>query len=79
MTADADLIAAAHAWIEGDPDPETRGELLAIVDSGDLHELGERMAGMLQFGTAGIRGAVEAGSNRMNRAVVIKTTRGLAD
>ena len=37
------------------------------------------MAGSLAFGTAGLRGVVEAGSNRMNRAVVIRTTRGLAD
>ena len=37
------------------------------------------MGGTLTFGTAGIRGEVGPGSNRMNRAVVIKTTRGLAD
>ncbi len=36
------------------------------------------MAGTLEFGTAGIRGVVEGGSNRMNRAVVIRTTAGLA-
>ncbi len=36
------------------------------------------MAGTLEFGTAGLRGRVEAGSNRMNRAVVIRTTWGVA-
>lgn len=68
----------AAEWIEGDPDPETRAELQALVDAGDSAALGERMAGTLRFGTAGIRGAVEAGSARMNRAVIIRTTAGLA-
>lgn len=44
-----------------------------------MDELAERMDGTLAFGTAGIRGVVEAGSNRMNRASVIRTTKGLAD
>jgi phosphomannomutase len=73
------LNQRAREWIAGDLDPETRAELQAIVDSGDIDELEERMGASLEFGTAGIRGAVAAGSNRMNRAVVIKTTKGLAD
>ena len=51
----------------------------ALLDAGDEAALADRMGGALAFGTAGIRGVVEAGSNRMNRAVVIRTTRGLAD
>ena len=47
--------------------------------AGDVDELNERMNGSLMFGTAGLRGRVEGGSNRMNRAVVIRTTRGLAE
>jgi len=72
------LIAAAEAWIAGDPDPETRAELQALVDAGDLDALGSCMGGTLEFGTAGIRGRVGAGSNRMNRAMIIRTTAGLA-
>ncbi len=75
----SDVVAAARAWINGDPDPATRRELEELIDAGRLDELAERMNGFLQFGTAGLRGKVEAGSNRMNRAVVIRTTRGLAD
>ena len=75
----SDLIAVARQWIVDDPDPVTRAELEAVIDSNDVDELSERMAGSLQFGTAGLRGVVAAGSNRMNRAVVIRTTRGLAD
>jgi phosphomannomutase len=74
-----DPASVAQKWIAGDPDEQTRAELQALVDAGAEDELRERMAGTLEFGTAGIRGRVEAGSNRMNRAVVIRTTRGLAD
>ncbi len=74
-----DLYAAAAEWIAGDPDPITRAELQGIVDSGNVDELTERMGATLQFGTAGLRGRVEAGSNRMNRATVIRATRGVAD
>jgi len=68
----------ALEWIRGDPDPETRAELEAVISSGDRDELEARMGSSLQFGTAGIRGPVGAGSARMNRAVVIRTTAGLA-
>jgi phosphomannomutase len=75
----AEALAAAKAWIEGDPDPETRAELDALVAKDDAKELAERMAGHLTFGTAGLRARVGAGSARMNRATVIRATRGLAD
>jgi phosphomannomutase len=74
-----ELETRTRAWIEADPDPLTRGELAALLQARKDDELADRMAGALPFGTAGIRGAVEAGSNRMNRAVVIRTTAGLAD
>ncbi|MEV0951111.1 phospho-sugar mutase [Promicromonospora sp. NPDC050249] len=41
-------------------------------------ELADRFSGLLQFGTAGLRGAMAAGPNRMNRAVVITAAAGLA-
>ena len=67
------------SWIEGDPDPETREALQAIVDAGDRAAMADAMGEPLTFGTAGIRGEVGPGSGRMNRATVIRTTRGLAD
>ncbi len=73
-----DLERATQDWINGDPDPVTRAELATILASGHTSKLEDRMAGTLTFGTAGIRGVVEAGANRMNRAVVIRTTAGLA-
>lgn len=56
---------------------ETRNELLAIKD--DEKEIKERFYGDLEFGTAGLRGIIGAGINRMNDYVVAKATQGLAN
>ena len=74
-----ELLRRTRAWIAADPDQSTRAELNVLIEAGEIEDLAERMDGTLTFGTAGIRGVVEAGSNRMNRASVIRTTRGLAD
>jgi phosphomannomutase len=81
MTVDAELRTAVEAWIDDDPDEGDRAELRALLDSGDSGdgaELADRFAGRLTFGTAGLRGAVGAGPNRMNRAVVRATTAAVA-
>ncbi|MGW5645492.1 phospho-sugar mutase [Saccharopolyspora sp. NPDC003752] len=77
MTLDAQPREAALRWIAGDVDPRTQAELQALLDADDP-ELADRMSGMPQFGTAGLRAAVRAGSNGMNRAVVVRTTAGVA-
>ena len=56
---------------------ETRKELLAIKD--DENEIRERFYADLEFGTAGLRGIIGAGINRMNDYVVAKATQGLAN
>jgi phosphomannomutase len=73
------LLERAAAWISGDPDPEAAAFLQALIDRGELEELEARFAGPLVFGTAGLRGLVGPGLSRMNRAVVIRATRGLGD
>lgn len=72
------LVETAQRWAEADPDPDTRREVANLVASGDIAGLEERFSTALTFGTAGIRGPVGAGPGRMNRAVVIRTTFGLA-
>ncbi len=73
----AELIDAARAWVAQDPDPETRREIEALIEAGALDDLASRFDGRLEFGTAGLRGQVGAGPNRMNRATVRRATAGL--
>ncbi|MEO7112560.1 MAG: phospho-sugar mutase [Polyangiaceae bacterium] len=77
----SDLVATAKAWMLGDPDPATVAELEALLAAPDISktDLADRFAGGLEFGTAGLRGVIGAGPNRMNRAVVRRTTLGLAN
>jgi len=73
------LRRRAREWAEGDPDPATRAEMVGLAETADPVLLEELVGHGLTFGTAGLRGRVGPGPNRMNRAVVIRTTRGLVD
>lgn len=82
---DTERIAQASAWILQDPDPETREELAALVeaalagDPGASADLADRFDTRLAFGTAGLRGEIAAGPNRMNRVLVAQAAAGLAN
>src|SRR5580704_520235 len=89
-----ELRAAVEAWIADDPDAGDRAELQALLDrafpgadagldsgaadADSIGELRDRFADRLHFGTAGLRGVVAAGPNRMNRAVVRAATAAVA-
>ena len=65
-------------WCESPEfDEETKKELLEIKD--DVKEIEDRFYQELEFGTAGLRGVIGAGTNRMNKYTVGKATQGLAN
>ena len=65
-------------WCESPEfDEETKKELLSIKD--DEKEIEDRFYKELEFGTAGLRGVIGAGTNRMNKYTVGKATQGLAN
>lgn len=76
----AELLHRARAWAANDPDPDARAEIDSLCSAVDptKTDLADRFTGALEFGTAGLRGVIGAGPNRMNRAVVLRTTHGLA-
>lgn len=75
---DRELAEQVRQWIDADPDPETSRQLKELLVAGDEAALREQMR-PLRFGTAGLRAAVAAGAGRMNRAVIIRTSAGLAE
>ncbi len=72
-----DLMARARAWIDADPDPTTQMQGEAILASGDADAIADHFGQRLAFGTAGLRGRLGPGPNRMNRALVRQVAAGL--
>ena len=70
-------LTLAQAWLDQDPDPVTRAELQTLIQENDLVELEARFGSRLEFGTAGLRGELGAGPNRMNRVLVAQAAAGI--
>lgn len=88
-----DLLHEATVWVANDIDVNDKAEISALVAAARarpgqkrtpeaeaaIAELADRFSGPLAFGTAGLRGEMAAGPNRMNRAVVARAAAGLAE
>lgn len=72
-----DYLEKYNEWCNSDVfDEETKKELKAITDE---NEIKDRFYKNLEFGTAGLRGVIGAGTNRMNKYTVTQATQGLAN
>jgi phosphomannomutase len=83
VSIDSELKQQALNWIEQDPDQVTKAQLTKLLESAQTDsaahaELQDAFLAPLEFGTAGLRGALGAGPNRMNRVTVLQAASGLA-
>lgn len=80
----SEVIGAARRWADQDPDADTAARLRALVEAAErgdpaaADELRDAFSARLAFGTAGLRGPLGPGPNRMNEVVVAQTATGLA-
>lgn len=73
-----DMNALYNEWLEKAViDPDLKEELKSI--KGNEEEILDRFYRCLEFGTAGLRGVIGAGTNRMNYYTVCQATQGLSD
>lgn len=85
MTAAAQNLERLNTWIANVDDPELSAELAQMAANLEAGAEGAEAAVAdaffqdLEFGTAGLRGIIGAGTNRMNRYTVARATQGLAD
>ena len=63
MALAPELSKQAQAWLDGDPDANTREELKGLLAKEDAAELSDRFGAALEFGTAGLRGTLGAGAH----------------
>ncbi|KAG7086720.1 hypothetical protein E1B28_002654 [Marasmius oreades] len=73
----AALKALVDDWMKMDRNEKTRQEIQRLWDSGQEDELERRLRTRIEFGTAGLRGKMEAGWSRMNDLIIIQASQGL--
>ncbi|KAG8825760.1 Phosphoglucomutase-3 [Serendipita sp. 399] len=67
------------SWLQTDQNEETREEIRRLWEQGNTVELERRLRTRIEFGTAGLRGRMEAGFSRMNDLIIIQTSQGLCN
>ncbi|KAF8841010.1 hypothetical protein BDN67DRAFT_950632 [Paxillus ammoniavirescens] len=77
MSVSTPLEHLVKEWLRLDPNGETRREVEGLWDRQDIDELEKRMRTRIEFGTAGLRGRMEAGWARMNDLIIIQASQGL--
>ncbi|KIJ17245.1 phosphomannomutase [Paxillus involutus ATCC 200175] len=77
MSVSTSLEHLVKEWLRLDSNGETRREVEGLWDRQDIDELEKRMRTRIEFGTAGLRGRMEAGWARMNDLIIIQTSQGL--
>lgn len=79
-TVDLDPVTKKNVmnWLSGDYDPETKGEIERLLRE-NPQEITDAFYTNLEFGTAGLRGIMGVGTNRMNPYTVGAATQGLAN
>lgn len=75
----AALESLVQAWLETDKNETTHAEIRSLWESGNTVELERRLRNRIGFGTAGLRGRMEAGFARMNDLIIIQTSQGLCE
>ena len=73
-----DVRAAFDHWVEHAKDEDVAADLARLPEAGDA-AVADAFFQNLEFGTAGLRGIIGAGTNRMNVYTVARATQGLAD
>lgn len=74
-----DYRTSAQEWLEQCNDAELKEQLAALLETGTEEEIADAFFQDLSFGTAGLRGVIGPGTNRMNVYTVGRATQGLAD
>ncbi|KAK7187455.1 hypothetical protein DPSP01_002573 [Paraphaeosphaeria sporulosa] len=78
MGLSPDLKELAEEWLRLDKDKSTIDEIYRLLQQGDAAELDRRLRPRIAFGTAGLRGPMQAGFACMNSLTVIQASQGLA-